>query len=312
MAKDHGRAGAPLDTDTMVQVPGGSFTMGATDFYPEEAPLRDVTVASFRLDRNLVTNRDFTRFVEDTGHVTVAERPLDPAAYPGIDPLRLQQGALVFAPPRRGMPALGVRDWWNYTPGAYWRSPEAAKNVAAGRLDHPVTCVAYEDALAYAKWAGKRLPTEPEWERAARGGLERATYAWGSEWMPNGKRMANTWQGSFPTIDEKPKGAHRTTRVGSFPANAFGICDLIGNVWEWTSDWYRPRADNAVTSSCCSPPEDSYDPEQPEVRIPRRVLKGGSFLCAPNHCVRYRPAARQPQMIDTASVHIGFRCAADS
>jgi formylglycine-generating enzyme required for sulfatase activity len=296
-----------LDPVPMVAVPSGTFRMGAIDHYPEEAPVRSVDVAAFRIDCQPVTNRQFARFVTDTGYVTVAERPLDPAAYPEIDADRLVPGALVFRAPKRGEPARNVGDWWAYVPGAHWRRPEAAATVFAGRLDHPVVCVAHEDAAAYAAWAGKRLPTEAEWERAARGGIEGATYAWGDELKPGGKRMANIWIGEFPLRDLRPKG-HRTTRVGSFPPNGFGLVDMIGNVWEWTSDWYRNDRKAAPASSCCSPPADSYDPDQPLVRIPRRVLKGGSFLCAPNYCARYRPAARQAQMIDTASVHIGFRC----
>ncbi|OWK29945.1 formylglycine-generating enzyme family protein [Sphingomonas mucosissima] len=300
-----------LDLVPMVTVPSGTFLMGASDHYPEEAPVRSVDVAAFRIDRHPVTNRQFARFVTDTGYETVAERPLDPATYPGIEPDRLMPGALVFRAPKRGTPAKDVGDWWAYVPGAHWRRPEAAATVFAGRLDHPVVCVAYEDAAAYATWAGKRLPTEAEWERAARGGIEGATYAWGAELTPGGKRMANIWMGDFPRRDLRLKG-HRTTRVGSFPPNGFGLVDMIGNVWEWTGDWYSagPKADAA--SSCCSPPTDSYDPAQPLIRIPRRVLKGGSFLCAPNYCARYRPAARQAQMIDTASVHIGFRCASEA
>lgn len=299
------------DLVPMVTVPSGMFWMGAEDHYREEGPMRSVAVAAFRIDRHPVTNRQFARFVADTGYVTVAERPLDPAAYPGVDADRLVPGALVFRPPRRGAPARNVGDWWAYIPGAHWRRPEAQATVFAGRLDHPVTCVAHEDAAAFAAWAGKRLPTEAEWECAARGGLERATYSWGNELSPGGKRMANIWAGDFPHRDLRPKKDHRTTRVGSFPANGFDLVDMIGNVWEWTSDWYRSDPTKGPTSSCCSPPEESYDPDQPHVRIPRRVLKGGSFLCAPNYCARYRPAARQGQMIDTASVHIGFRCVAE-
>jgi formylglycine-generating enzyme len=299
-----------LDQVPMIAVPAGMFLMGACDFYPEEAPVRSVEVAAFLIDRHPVTNRQFADFVSATGYVTVAERPLDPVSYPGIDADRLVPGALVFRAPKRGSSVSDVGDWWAYVPGAHWRRPEAGTTVFAGRMDHPVTCVAHEDAAAYAAWAGKRLPTEAEWERAARGGMEGATYAWGNELAPGGKRMANTWLGDFPTQDVRRKG-HRTTRVGSFPENGFGLVDMIGNVWEWTSDWYRSRPAAAMAPSCCSPPEECYDSTRPLVRIPRRVLKGGSFLCAANYCARYRPAARQAQMIDTASVHIGFRCAAD-
>jgi sulfatase modifying factor 1 len=299
-----------LDPVPMVTLPSGTFLMGASDHYPEEAPVRSVDIHAFRIDRHPVTNRQFARFVTATEYVTVAERPLSPAAYPGVDASRLLPGALVFHPPKHGAPARNVGDWWSYVPGAHWRRPEGTITVFAGRLDHPVTCVAHEDAAAYATWAGKRLPSEIEWERAARGGIHGATYAWGNELAPAGKRMANIWAGDFPNRDLRPKG-HRTTRVGSFPANGFGLDDMIGNVWEWTSDWYRANPLAGPTSPCCSPPEDSFDPEQPQIRIPRRVLKGGSFLCASNYCARHRPAARQAQMIDTASVHIGFRCAAD-
>ncbi len=302
-------ATATLDED-VAEVPGGLLVMGSPGHYPEERPVRQVAVGPFRIDRTPVTNRWFARFVKASGYVTVAERPLDPAAYPGVEPRRLRPGALVFTPPRARTRPDGVHSWWRYVAGACWRRPEAKDNVFAGRLDHPVTCVAHADALAYARWAGKRLPTEAEWEWAARGDLVGATYAWGETWMPDGRRMANTWLGRFPDEDLKPRGA-RTTRVGSFPPNGYGLYDMIGNVWEWTDSWYHAVPSAAQPSSCCVPPEDSYDLDQPEIRIPRKVLKGGSFLCAENYCQRYRPAARQPQMIDTASVHIGFRCVAD-
>lgn len=292
----------------MAEICGGNLVMGSAHHYPDERPVRSVEIAPFRIDRHLVTNREFARFVENTGYLSVAERPLDAAAYPDISPERLVPGALIFAPPRSGVAAENPHDWWTYRPGACWRRPEGGRSVFAGRMDHPVTCVSYEDATSFARWAGKRLPSEAEWEWAARGGLIGATYAWGEEWMPRGASMANTWQGVFPSHDLKPKGSYRTTRVGSFPANGYGLHDMIGNVWEWTDSWYRTSSSD-IEPSCCSPPEDSYDPEQPSVRIPRRVLKGGSFLCAANYCERYRPAARQPQMIDTAAVHIGFRCA---
>ena len=297
-----------MASDTVL-VPAGILLMGSRQHYPEERPLRHVDIAAFRMDVTPVTNRDFAHFVEATGYVTLAEKPLDPALYPGIPPTRLYPGALVFVPPPRGATSAGPESWWVYKPGAWWRHPEAAKSVFAGRLDHPVTCVAYDDALAYARWAGKRLPTEPEWEWAARGGLVGATYAWGEEWMPRGKPLAHVWHGHFPNGDTKQKGRPGPAKVRSFPANQYGLHDMIGNVWEWTSSWYQIEQGAAVVPNCCTLPEDSYDPEQPAIRIPRRVLKGGSFLCAQNYCERYRPAARQPQMIDTASVHIGFRCA---
>jgi formylglycine-generating enzyme len=298
--------------DDVVDIPGGMLRMGSTDFYPEEQPVRDVQIAAFRIDRTLVTNRQFSRFVDATGYVTLAEQPIDPSAYPDAESALLVPGAAVFVAPSRGARLTDFHDWWRYVPGACWRKPEGVKNVFAGRLDHPVTCVAYEDAAAFARWAGKRLPTEAEWEWAARGGLVGATYAWGNEWMPKGKAMANTWRGNFPDRDLRPKGMYRTSCVSSYPPNDFGLFDMIGNVWEWTSSWYRSTGDDSVDNRCCSPPADSDDDTNPAGRIPRRVLKGGSFLCAANYCARYRPAARQPQTIDTASVHIGFRCAADA
>ena len=291
----------------MARIRGGAFWMGSDRHYEEEAPARQVVVCDFLMDIHPVTNRQFHAFVHDTGYVTLAERPLDPARYPGVDPAQLQPGALVFAPPEWAVHVGQWQQWWTYQPGAHWARPEAREAVLSDRLDHPVTCVAYEDAEAYARWAGKSLPTEAQWEYAARGGLPGADYAWGDEFMPGGRRMANTWVGEFPKQQDPSGSGYRTTPVGSFPANGYGLYDMIGNVWEWTRDWYT--RDRTAASSCCGgPPPDSYDPALPAVRIPRRVVKGGSFLCAANYCARYRPAARQPQMIDTASVHIGFRC----
>jgi formylglycine-generating enzyme required for sulfatase activity len=294
----------------MVLISAGRFRMGSDRHYPEETPVRDVSVASFFLDVHPVTNRQFAAFVQETGYVTVAERPLNPDDYPGVPAAQLQPGALVFRPARR--PAARPEPWWVYTPGAHWRRPEGAGSVFDGRLDHPVTCVAFEDAEAYARWAGKELPTEARWEYAARGGLDGAEFAWGDDFMPGGRRMANTWQGDrFPYEGRGPRLPFRTTAVGDFPANGHGLYDMIGNVWEWTRDWYRTgRIEPSAPACCAAPPADSYDPALPDIRIPRRVVKGGSFLCAPDYCARYRPAARQPQMIDTASVHLGFRCVA--
>lgn len=295
------------NADDWIAIPQGTLLMGSTEWYSDETPLREVAIRPFRISRAPVTNRQFARFVAATGYVTVAERPLDASIYRGISPDRLRPGALVFVPPRSSTKAEGVHDWWRYVPSACWRRPEAARSVFAGRLDHPVVCIAYEDAASYARWSGGRLPTEAEWEWAARGGLVGATYAWGDEWMPGGTAMANTWQGSFPEDDLNRKSLYRTSKIGSYPANPYGLYDMIGNVWEWTASWYRTASSGEV-NGCCSPPLDSYDPDQPDILIPRRVLKGGSFLCAANYCARYRPAARQAQMIDTASVHIGFRC----
>ena len=267
-------------------------------------------MASFRIDRGPVTNRNFAAFVGKTGYVTEAERDPDPSRYPEHLGLWKRHGALVFSP-KRSL-AENTFDWWEFRDAANWRRPDGKSSVHAGKMDHPVTCVSYGDALAYAGWAGKRLPTEAEWEYAATGGLEVAEFSWGGEFMPNGLEMANIWYGQFP--QDHRKGTHGTTRVGSYPANGYGLVDMIGNVWEWTASWYVSPPPEL---SCCSAnlenvdaaPEESFDPALPEIRIPRRVVKGGSFLCSPHYCARYRPAARQPQMIDTAAVHIGFRCA---
>ena len=298
------------DAGGMVLVEGGRFRMGSDRYYPEEAPVRAVEVGSFLIDIHPVTNRQFAEFVRDTGYVTVAERPLNPDDFPGAQKHKLKPGALVFKPSTRPIPTDDWHLWWTYKPGAQWRRPEAKTSVFAGRLDHPVTCVAFEDAAAYAAWAGKKLPTEAQWEYAARGGMDGADYAWGDSFMPDGKRMANTWPGAdFPCERDGARQPFRTSRVGSFPANGYGLFDMIGNVWEWTTDWYSPTP-GAASPCCGGAPAESYDPCQPGIRIPRRVVKGGSFLCAPNYCVRYRPAARHPQMVDTGTVHIGFRCIA--
>jgi formylglycine-generating enzyme required for sulfatase activity len=219
---------------------------------------------------------------------------------------------MVFRQPKGPVAAPHWSQWWTYVAGACWRRPEGAGTIFRGRLDHPVVCVAYADALAYARWAGKDLPSEAQWEYAARGGLDGAEFTWGDEPTPDGRHMANAWQGAFPWRNDAADGFERTAPVGSFPPNGFGLYDMAGNVWEWTTSWYAGQT--APSSPCCAapdePPPDSFDPAQPEIRIPRKVVKGGSYLCDANYCYRFRPAARQPQMIDTATTHIGFRCAA--
>ena len=296
----------------MVRIPGGTFRMGSDRHYPEEGPARAVAVRGFSMDRAPVTVADFARFVAATGYVTVAERAPDPALYPGADPALLRAGAIVFRP--ENVAASGAPgSWWAYVPGACWRRPEGLGDVAAERAGHPVTQVAFADAEAYAAWAGKALPTEAEWEFAARGGLDGADYAWGDEFAPGGRRMANTWPGPFPRRGEPGPHRYGTSAVGAFPANPYGLSDMIGNVWEWTADHWFPRP--PAGGDCCAAtdpraalPSPSFDPAQPGVRIPRRVLKGGSHLCAPNYCRRYRPAARHPEMEDSATTNIGFRC----
>ena len=299
----------------MARIPGGTFLMGSEDWYPEERPVHPVSVDPFWMDEHQVTVAEFRRFVKDTDYVTVAERPLDPAMYPEAIPSLLVPGALVFQKTRGPVPLNDYRNWWAYVPGASWRHPEGPGSTLNGRDRHPVTQVAFEDAEAYATWAGKALPTEAEWEFAARGGLEGATYPWGNEFAPKGRMMANTWQGEFPwqnTLADKYEG---TSPVKTFPPNGYGLYDVAGNVWEWTVDFYSSSHPDAVDHPCCAPhnprnlsPDGSYDTGMPGDDIPRRVTKGGSHLCAPNYCHRYRPAARQGEPVDTSTAHIGFRC----
>jgi formylglycine-generating enzyme required for sulfatase activity len=285
----------------MTWVPGGTFAMGSEDFYPEEQPVRSVEVDGFWIDRHPVTVSQFTRFVGETGYVTVAERPLDPADYPDADPAALVPGSLVFHKTPGPVDLRDVRSWWRYVPGAFWRAPEGPGSSVAGRHRHPVTHVAYEDAAAYAAWAGKALPTEAEWEHAARGGLEGKVFAWGDEIAPHGRAMANTWQGEFPWQNLRSDGYEGTSPVGVFAPNGFGLYDMTGNVWEWTDDLYATHNGHG-SHACCAP--DTL----PGEHIPRRVIKGGSHLCAPNYCLRFRPAARQGEAVDTSTGHIGFRC----
>jgi sulfatase modifying factor 1 len=301
----------------MVWVPAGMFAMGSAGFYPEERPVHRVAVDGFWMDRHPVTIRQFRRFVSETGHVTVAERPVDPADYPDAEPDLLVPGSLVFRPTDGPVDLRNWANWWEYVPGADWSHPEGPRSGVAGRQRHPVVHVAPEDAEAYAAWAGKSLPTEAEWERAARGGLEGAVFAWGDEFAPGGRMMANTWQGEFPWQNLRTDGYERTSPVGTFDPNAYGLYDVTGNVWEWTADFFGPHHADEAVRPCCVPQNprvadahDSLVPDQPGAHIPRRVIKGGSHLCAPNYCLRYRPSARQAEAVDTSTAHIGFRCIA--
>jgi sulfatase modifying factor 1 len=287
----------------MVRIPRCEFTMGSNEHYPEEAPAHRVSVDGFWMDATTVTNAEFGAFVAETGYITVAERPLDPADFPGAPPENLVPGSLVFTPTSGPVDLRHLTQWWTWTPRACWKHPEGPSSSLARRENHPVVHLAYEDAEAYAAGVGKELPTEAQWELAARAGLG-ATYTWGDAPEEEGQKLANYWHGDFPW---RPDSGYGTTApVGSFPPNGFGLFDMAGNVWEWTTDWYRDR--HAPANSRGGSIEESYDPAQPQFRVPRKVVKGGSFLCADSYCLRYRPAARRPQMIDTGMSHIGFRC----
>jgi formylglycine-generating enzyme required for sulfatase activity len=306
--------GAPPFPD-MVWVPPRTYEMGSDRHYPEERPIHRVTVDGFWIDRYPVTNERFARFVDATRHTTFAEIPPDPADYPGALPDMLYTGSLVFVRPGGPVDRRNIANWWTFMKDADWRHPQGPSSSLDGRDRHPVVHVAFADAQAFADWEGKALPTEAEWELAARGGLDRAPYAWGDEFVPEGRHRANTWQGEFPWQNLGSDGYEGTSPVDAFPPNGYGLYDMIGNVWEWTTDWYVPRHPDEVVKACCTPRNprgpretDSYDPAQPQVQIPRKVIKGGSHLCAPNYCRRYRPAARFPEPIDTSTCHLGFRC----
>ncbi len=296
----------------LIELSGGEFRMGSTSFYPEEAPIHTVTVAPFAIERHPVTNAEFAEFVEATGYVTVAEKPLDPALYPGVAQEDLLPGALVFRPTAGPVNLEDWRQWWDWAPGAHWRRPFGDGSDIAGKDSHPVVQIAYPDAGAYASWANRRLPTEAEWEYAAAAGAT-TIYAWGDEPTVDGNLMANTWQGRFPYRNDGAANWVGTSPVGTFAPNAFGLFDMIGNVWEWTTTPYSARgharrdagADGSSldlpANSCCPPPS---DPDPTVIQS----LKGGSHLCAPEYCLRYRPAARSPQSQDSSTTHIGFRC----
>jgi sulfatase modifying factor 1 len=308
---------SPASAQAMTWIAGGTFRMGSDKHYPEEAPAHRVTVDGFWIDTCPVTNRQFEDFVAATGHVTVAEIPPNPSDYPGALPHMLFAGSLVFQKPNRPVDLRDWGQWWAFLKGANWRHPYGPKSNIRGLDNHPVVHVAFADALAYAGWAGKELPTEAEWEFTARGGLDGAEFAWGDEFAPHRKHMANTWQGEFPRQNLCADGFARTSPVTAFPPNPYGVHDMIGNVWEWTTDWFSQRHEADAAKACCIPQNPrggreaaSYDPCQPNIKIPRKVIKGGSHLCAPNYCRRYRPAARHAQPVDTSTSHVGFRCVA--
>ena len=281
----------------MVRIPGGTFRMGAADGPPDESPVRTVRVSSFLMDRRDVTNAEFARFVRATGYRTVAERPLDPAKFPGVPKNKLKPGGVVF------------QNGWTYVPGANWRHPDGPASSIRGKDRHPVVQVAWDDAAAYARWAGKRLPTEAQWEYAARGGRPPTRYTWGDAPFSPKRPQANIWQGPFPAKNLLQDGYRETSPVGSFPPNPFGLYDMAGNVWEWCADWYRPDAYARMAARDPQGPSSGEDPDEPGV--PKRVLRGGSFMCADCYCKGYRPSARMKSSPDTGLFHAGFRCVVD-
>jgi formylglycine-generating enzyme len=309
-------------TNAMAWIPGGTFWMGSEDGRSDEKPVHQVTLDGFWIDKKPVNNEEFARFVKATGYVTVAECKPDPKDFPGVAPDKLMPGAVVFSPPtlesvnmeraQAGLPPtqqVPLDDpslWWRYVPGANWRHPQGPDSNIKELQHHPVVQVCWDDALAYTKWAGKQLPTEAQFERAARAGLERQPYAWGAQPVCNGKWMANIWQGQFPIQNKAADGFAGTSPVGSFPPNGYGLYDMAGNVWQWCADWYRP--DYYARSPARNPtgPGDSLDPDEPG--LAKRVVRGGSFLCSDLYCAGYRAAARMKSSPDTALSNTGFRC----
>jgi formylglycine-generating enzyme required for sulfatase activity len=286
----------------LIMLPAGVFEMGATGFYHDEGPVHAEHVQAFGIEQHPVTNEQFAAFVADTGYRTTAEQPLDPAVFPGLADDELQSGSLVFRATSGPVDLREWRQWWDWAVGACWRHPFGPGSNIEGKAEHPVVQVCYADAEAYATWAGRRLPTEAEWEYAARA-RSTSTYPWGEDVRPSGRLMANTWQGRFPFENHGASGWVGTSPIGTFPANGYGLLDMIGNVWEWTTTTYAAR--HALRSPCCGPSSPAERRDDPTLR---KTLKGGSHLCAPEYCLRYRPAARSPQSLDTSTTHIGFRC----
>lgn len=313
-------------TNRMNWIPPGSFYMGSDEGQPDEKPVHQVELSGFWLDRTEVSNEEFTRFINATKYVTIAERKPDPKDFPGVPLENLVPGSIVFEPPtvaevnherqQEGLepvnevPLENHMLWWRYVPGANWRHPQGPNSDLQGLEKHPVVHVAWDDAMAYCRWANKRLPTEAEWEYAARGGLDRQPYVWGKEQKPGGKWMANIWQGRFPTENTVEDGFKGTAPAGSFPANGFGLFDMSGNVWEWCADWYLPDYYAHSPSKNPGGPDRSFDPNEPGVM--KRVQRGGSYLCSDLYCLGYRPAARMKSSPDTGLSHSGFRCAKDA
>jgi formylglycine-generating enzyme required for sulfatase activity len=288
--------------------------MGSEKHYQEERPVAPVEVDGFWMDETAVTNRAFAEFVEATGYLTVAEKAPDPAMYPGADPALLVPGSITFSQPSGPVDLANPMAWWAWTPGASWRHPWGPGSDLSGKEDHPVTQVCFQDADAFAAWAGKTLPSEAQWERAARAGLKEKEFEWGEDLSPGGEERMNRWIGEFPwDFQPRPGGPETpdTAPVRSFPPNGFGLFGMSGNAWEWTRTWFGESHDEPPKSCCAM--KDPLGPgveasRDPATGIPRKVLKGGSFLCAENYCSRYRPAARIPETVESATCHISFRC----
>jgi sulfatase modifying factor 1 len=292
--------------DGMVWIPGGSFWMGADDTsMPDAKPVHEVSVNGFWMDRTEVTNRQFAMFVKETAYQTVAERTPSAKDFPDAPPEKLVPGSIVFTPPAGRVSLDNALVWWSYVAGANWRHPEGPNTNIEGKDDYPVVQICWYDAVAYANWARKRLPTEAEWELAARGGKVRARYVWGDNPLVGGIQQANIWEGHFPDQNSAEDGFARTAPVATFPPNGFGLYDIAGNVWEWCSDWYRPGYETTETRDPTGP-QSSYDPD--ELGVPKRVQRGGSFLCSDQYCTRYLPGARGKGAPDSAASHVGFRC----
>lgn len=293
------------DSAQMVWVPGGTFLMGADEF-PDARPVHSVTVSGFWMDAHEVTNAQFAQFVKATGYVTVAERPLNPQDYPGVPADQLVPGSAVFTVPTQPVPLDNPLQWWQYVGGANWRHPKGPNSDLRGREQEPVVQVCYEDAVAYANWAGKRLPTEAEWEFAAQGGKGPHTYYWGDDLKPAGRWVANIYQGDFPRKNTLDDGFAEAAPVKTFPPNPYGLYDMEGNVWEWCQDFYRPDYYATLPNRNPQGPADSYDPEEPNAT--KRVQKGGSFLCSDQYCARYKAGSRGKGEVSSGSNNLGFRC----
>ncbi len=313
ISEDHSE-GTKVSIDTtpskMVWIPDGTFQMGTNDpDFPDAKPLHRVSLKGFWMDEHEVTNAEFEKFVKATNYITVAERELNPADFPGVPVENLLPGSGVFSPPKQKVSLENALQWWRYIAGANWRHPTGPASTIIGQQNNPVVHVCYEDILAYTNWAGKRLPTEAEWEYAARGGNDNQKYYWGNELKPNGKWMANIYQGDFPFKNTSEDGFEGVAPVKSFPPNGYGLYDMEGNVWEWCNDFYRP--DYYLQSPEFDPqgPLDSYDPDEP--KIVKRVQRGGSFLCSDQYCIRYRPGSRGKGEVSSGSNNLGFRCVKD-